>query len=159
MRFRYLLVDDSPSIRLALAHILQQVGVPAEMIDAAASVSEALDRFHANPPDVVFVDVELTGPEELERSGFGSDPILAANPGLRDSGESAEGVGLARQLLAENPRLKLIVCTGLDANGPEVRRLVREGAFEVVAKPLRLARVREVVRLIDEEGQGLAGPG
>ncbi|MCI4328946.1 MAG: response regulator [Thermoplasmata archaeon] len=158
MQLRYLLVDDSPSIRLSLAHILQQVGVPPDAIETAASVSEALDRFHSRPPDVVFVDVELSGPDEPHSPGRGGDPMLAANPGLRESDDSAEGVGLSRQLLAENPALKLIVCTGLDANGPEVRRLVREGAFEVVAKPLRLARVREVVRLIEEEGQDPGRP-
>jgi CheY-like chemotaxis protein len=143
VKLQVLIVDDSPSIRLTLLRMLQQCGIPPERVQAAGDAAAAEAAFAAQPPDLVLLDVELDLEGSESAEGFA---------GAAASGEDIPGgVLLAERWLERVPTLKLVVATGLDPGDPSVRRLIRRGAFDVLQKPLRLARVREVVRLVEEE--------
>ncbi len=118
-----LVVDDSPTIRLALRSMLQRAGIPEGGIVDADTGEMAVRLFGERNPDVVFLDIEM--------------------PGL-------DGEAVATELLRVRPTAKLILTTGLERNDPRVRRLVSLGAFDVVEKPLRRERIEDVLRLLDE---------
>lgn len=123
----YLIVDDSPVIRLTLERMLRKHSVDEERIHIAEGGQEALDRFPELGPDVVFMDMMMPD--------MGGDQC-------------------ASLMLQENPRLKVIIVTGLSRDEEPVRKLVSLGAFDVVEKPIRSGDVRRVLELIREEEGG-----
>ena len=52
-----------------------------------------------------------------------------------------------KEILAGNPRQKIIVVSGYSANGP-VRELIREGAGGFVGKPYRIKQLIGMVRSV-----------
>lgn len=124
----YLIVDDSPVIRLTVQKMLVQLGVDPSSIHAASDGESALEAFEELRPDAVFLDIEM--------------------PGL--DGEQA-----AHAMLMTHPETKVIVVSGLDPDDERIRRLVSLGAFEVVRKPVHSVALRELLSLMDGEDRGL----
>ena len=61
---RALVVDDSYTMRVYMAHILERLGLEA---DAAADGTQALEKLEAGPlPDVVLLDWNMPGLSGLE---------------------------------------------------------------------------------------------
>jgi two-component system, chemotaxis family, chemotaxis protein CheY len=143
---KILLVEDSPVVRLTVKKALESSGARVAPVLEAGTAHEAVERFEAEKPDLVFMDINLPlgpMPTGAQRSFFG---FLA-----RSSPEEG-GVEAARYMLNRTPALKLIVCTGNPPEDPRVRDLVRSGAFDVIQKPVRASRVQEVIeRLLNEE--------
>ncbi len=143
---KILLVEDSPVVRLTVKKALEAGASRLATVLEAGTAREAVELFEKEHPDLVFMDINLPLgelPSDARRSFFG---FLTRNS--PDDG----GVEAARYMLNQNPGLKLIVCTGNPPEDPRVRDLVRSGAFDVIQKPVRSARVQEVVdRLLNEE--------
>ncbi|MGI0155797.1 MAG: response regulator transcription factor, partial [Thermoplasmata archaeon] len=100
---RYLIVDDSPTVRLTIRQALTQEKVPSERVAEAGSASEALEQFDRTHPNVVFLDVTLTeGP-----AGAPSLDLLN-----RPRGGAKSGNDVARYLRARDPSVTIVVCTG-----------------------------------------------
>ncbi len=169
---RVLIVDDSPPVRLSLEHMLTQLGVAPGEIRSAGDAQQAMAVFHELQPNVVFLDIDLD-PDAIPETAHPvsarpsteneppyTDHMLAfvdvdATPSAsaRDApaamkARNRTGTAVAQQMLAENPELRLVVCTGMDPTDARVRKMVSWGAFDVISKPLRAARVREVLRSI-----------
>jgi CheY-like chemotaxis protein len=143
---RYLIVDDSPTVRLTIRQALGQEKVPADRIAEAGSAAEAMRAFDQTPADVVFLDVNLADGGKSAPAGGQILPILTPPPQA-----PAGGNDVARYMLSKNPRLAVVVCTGNPPDDPRVRELVQGGAFQLLQKPVRLAQIREVLRQVREE--------
>lgn len=125
----FLIVDDAPTVRLTLERMLRQQDISENRIHSADSGEEALEVFRAEDPDVVFMDVRM--------------------PGM-------DGEQTASTMLMEAPQTKIVVITGETRDTEQVKRLISLGAFEFIEKPIRVAEIREVLRIIEEES-GRAG--
>lgn len=125
MTVRFLVVDDSLTVRIVLQDFLAKCGVPADGIVTAEDGEQALLLFRKVRPEVVFLDIEMP----------------------RMDGHTA---GVA--MLAEDPRVRIVVTTSVDRDDPRVRDLLARGAFDLVEKPVRLERVKGLLRILELEG-------
>src|ERR1700724_493473 len=78
MHLRCLIVDDNAQFRAAASDVLRREGV--DVVGAAATISEALQKAALLRPDVYLVDIDLG-----EESGFDLARRLAAAPALQPS--------------------------------------------------------------------------
>ena len=147
---RYLVVDDSPTVRLTIRQALTQEKVPASAIWEASSAAEAVAEFDRSQPDVVFLDVTLT-------EGPAAEPVLDILH--RPPAAPKSGNDVARILRSRNPGVTIVVCTGNAPDDPRVRELIKGGAFQLLQKPVRLAQIREVLRQVRDERGGSSAPG
>jgi CheY-like chemotaxis protein len=139
---RYLIVDDSPTVRLTVKQALAQEKVPAEDVFEAASASEAVAAFDRSHPQVVFLDITLS-------EGAASAPMVDLLHQPRNPNQSGNDV--ARYMLKKSPDTTIVVCTGNSSDDPRVRALIQAGAFQVLHKPIRLAQIREVLGQVRAE--------
>jgi len=122
----YLLVDDSPSIRLALAAALRLAHEGTTVrIAEAASEKEAIDLFLAETFDIVFLDL-----------------MLSAHTSALDA---------LRAILAAKPDARVVLTTGLEREHPDVIEGISIGAFGYLRKPVRAAEVRAVIEEVATE--------
>jgi CheY-like chemotaxis protein len=142
----YLIVDDSPTVRLTIKQALAQEQIAPENVSEANSATEAVTEFDRTHPDVVFLDVSLT---EGATSSPGGDQFLNILNRPRVTYQSGNEV--ARYMLSRNPKLTIVVCTGNPAEDPRVRELIKGGAFQLLQKPIRLSQIREVLRQVRDE--------
>jgi CheY-like chemotaxis protein len=143
---RFLIVEDSPVVRLAIRQTLTSGGVADDAIFEAETASKAIERFDKEHPDVVFADITLPLGTPVRSGGDGFFGFLAASPSPLDGGLEA-----ARYMMAKRPQLKLVVCSGNPPDDPRVRELVKAGAYHVLSKPLQPSELRRVLaRLRDE---------
>jgi DNA-binding NarL/FixJ family response regulator len=143
---RYLIVDDSPTVRLTIRRALTQAGTPADLVGEADSAMSAAEEFEKSPPDVVFIDISLPEGGQF-RTGEGTFlDFLLKSPSPFQGGND-----VARAMLNRNPQLKVIVCTGNPPDDPRVREMIKAGAFQLLEKPIRLAQVLDVVHAVEGE--------
>lgn len=127
----FLVVDDSPTIRLTVAAALRAAneGVPIQVTEAS-NEKEAVDRFMGGSFDAVFLDMMLSG--------------------------SKTAMDVLRAILAAKPEAKVVLTTGLDRENKDVVEAISLGAFGYLRKPVRAADVRTVLEEIAAES-GRAG--
>jgi NtrC-family two-component system response regulator AlgB len=114
---RVLIVDDEPNIRRTLRVTLEGMG---HSVEEASSAREALAEAARGPFDVALVDLRL---------GDGS------------------GLDLFEPLLAESPRLALVVITAF-ASIDSALDALRRGAFDYLPKPFTPGQVRGVLERV-----------
>ena len=149
---RFLIVEDSPTVRLTIRQALLLEGHEAARIEEAEDARRALELFDARRPDVVFLDITLPEGTRYPPSGAGFLDFLAAGSRIYDGGHQ-----VARAMLDRDPSLKIIVCTGNSRDDPRVRELIQAGAFTLLEKPLRLAQIRDALRQVRDEVQARDG--
>jgi CheY-like chemotaxis protein len=110
-----LIVDDEPSARSLLRTVVEQLGVPIQ-IEEAADGDEVMDIVRRTRPDLVLLDITL--------------------PGSR-----ASGVILCR-VLASDPRTQVVIVTGT-ASDSILQTCLSLGALECVRKPFDVEQMRE----------------
>lgn len=122
----FLVVDDSPTIRLAIAAALRALhpSAPCAIVEAA-SEREALERFSQARFDAVFLDMMLGG----DRSA----------------------VDALRGMLAFQPEARIVLMTGLAREHPEVVEAVSLGAFSYLRKPVRASDIEAVLQEMEQE--------
>ncbi len=133
---RYLLVDDSPVIRLVLRGGLEKEGIPPANIVEAGEGTAAFRAFQAVRPQVVFMDLTLVEDAGAKSRGARTLP--------REGGEQ-----VARRMMAADPRVRIVVCTGASIDDPRVQLLVRLGAFYVLLKPVQSSHLRSLLTLLE----------
>jgi DNA-binding NtrC family response regulator len=121
---RYLLVDDSPTVRLTLAAAIRNARKGVIDIKEAGDSKTALAEFVEQRPDVVFLDMMLPG----------------------DS-----GLKVLEKMLKANPASKVVLVTGLASDHPDVVQAIANGAFGYLQKPARTDAVRRVLNDIETE--------
>lgn len=121
---RFLLVDDSPTVRLTLAAAIRNAHRGATEVVEAADGETALKEFQAHAPDAVFLDLML--------------PRMS-------------GLDVLRRMLDVRPDARIIIITGLPANDAQVVQSIAAGAFGYIAKPARTESVRKLLNEIEAE--------
>lgn len=125
---RILIVDDSRTVRLALAAALRnELGTRLEVVEAHDK-EEALESFAERAPDVVFLDMVLPG-----------------------ESEGMVGFDILKSMLAARPEVPIVLVSGLPADHPEIVGAVNLGAFARIEKPLRPDDVRRVLDALEPE--------
>jgi CheY-like chemotaxis protein len=130
---RILVVEDSRSARRLLQELLFRLGATPQNLRLVADANEALRVAAEWHPELVLLDMELRpsdSPSEPQPSGR-SPPL--------------NGEDLGRHLLQADPKLPIVVVTALDPQHPRVRELRKTGAVDVIVKPVRAAKVQEVL--------------
>jgi CheY-like chemotaxis protein len=89
-------------------------------------------------PDLVFLDLELHPPD-------GSAPPGPGGKGDPSASQFLNGDALGRELVRRNPALQVVIVTALDSEHPRVQALRKGVASDVIVKPVRAARVQEVL--------------
>ena len=126
---RILIVDDSPSIRFQLKEMLVKLGQSAGEIFFAEDGRIAMQKFAEVRPEWVFMDISMP---------------------------NQDGVTTTESMLQQQPELRVIVLTGLRREDPQSMRLIMQGAFAFLSKPLEMEDIRRVIKKL-EEGEGGSG--
>jgi CheY-like chemotaxis protein len=115
---RILIIDDDPSIRQMICRMLEREGYE---VDTAANGREGVQKYRANPPDVVITDIIM--PEQ-------------------------EGIETIRQLKADNQNCRIIAISGGGRIGPtdylNMAKLL--GATQTISKPFDRAQLLAAVK-------------
>ena len=120
---RVLLADDQAMIRQAFTALLQlepDIEVVGQAADGAAVVALAAER----APDVVLMDVQMPGPD-----GGG------------------DGITATAQILARNPRVRVIILTTFGRPG-YLRRAMESGAVGFMVKDAPADQLTEGIRRV-----------
>jgi two-component system, chemotaxis family, protein-glutamate methylesterase/glutaminase len=126
-KIRVLIVDDSASVRQALAKVLTEEG-DIEIIGAAADPFMAAKKLQEDVPDVITLDVEMP---------------------------KMDGITFLRKLMSQHP-IPVVMCSSLTESGSEtLMQAMEAGAVDVILKPKIAAadflaesgaRIRQTVR-------------
>lgn len=130
---RFLVVDDSPSVRLVLASALRAAR-PGAVVDEAGEPREALDRFLASPPDLVLLDLNLPG------GGGGKD-------------DDPAGIDLLMRMIEARPEVPVALVTGLPPMDRGVVDAISLGAAAHLMKPVRADDVRRLLQSLDASNE------
>jgi DNA-binding NtrC family response regulator len=124
----YLVVDDSPTIRLTLAAAIRHASGGMVKVLEAADANSAIDTFLRDKPSVVFLDMMLGG--------------------------GPTGLDALNVMLRERPEARVVLVTALPGDHPEVLAAISLGAFAHLGKPVRTDDVKRVLQTIEgEEGR------
>lgn len=122
---RYLIVDDSPTIRMTLAAAIKQASRGAVEVVEVADGATAMKEFKSRTPDAVFLDIMLE--------------------------EKKDGLDLLKEMLKIDPKARVIFVTGLPASDPKVVKGIQQGAFGYLGKPARTDAVRKLLNDMEAE--------
>lgn len=131
-----LVVDDSATIRFALARALRALRGPSVEVHEAEDPTRALKVFRDLRPDVVFLDMVF--PDD----GGATQP---------DREKEEAGLQVLKDMLRERPDVPIVLVTGLPTNHPDVVDAVNLGATASLRKPLKIEEVRAVLELVDPD--------
>ncbi len=121
MKPRILVVDDSALSRRTLRFILEALGYEVE---EASDGAQALERYFLNPPDLVMLDLVMTGMYGLD--------VLA-------------------KLKEINPEVRVIVATA-DIQSSTAAQVREAGAKGIVNKPASKEKLTGAVKTVLEGG-------
>ncbi len=120
---RILAIDDDPNVRQMICRMLERSGYD---VVTAANGREGVEKFRANPPDVVITDIIM--PEQ-------------------------EGIETIRQLKSEFPDCRIIAISGGGRVGPadylNMAKLL--GAAKTIRKPFDSAQLISAIREVMAE--------
>jgi len=123
---RFLIIDDSRTIRLTLRKILEGLNNEDIEVEETDSGETALALFQQTNPSVVFLDIEL---------------------GKKD------GNAVLRELLSVAPEAKVILATSAQPTDDRVTDAIGQGAFGLIRKPLRRDEIARVLGEIEHEAR------
>ena len=118
-RYKILIVDDHPIVRLGLAQVINREP-DLEVCGEAATVPEAMRQIEAPGPDVVIIDISLEG---------------------------ENGIELIEHIQARWPRVKTLVSSAHDER-VFAGRVLRAGALGYLSKREAIAKIVEAIRRV-----------
>ena len=124
-----LILDEALPVRRALTEILGKLGVVPADIHEAETPEEALAKFTATMPRVVFTEFIGVHPDE--------------------------GLDMIHAMLDAKPDAKIVLLTSEPRDAPEVRAAIRAGVFAHVEKPIRHDKIRAILSELDSEEGGV----
>jgi len=116
-----LIVDDSGLARRSLRRMLEDLG---HTVDEAADGAQALERYFINRPDLVFLDIVMSGM-------YGTE-VLA-------------------KLRELNPDVRVIMATA-DIQASTREEVQNAGASGIINKPFTRESLEKVLNRVEEEG-------
>ena len=114
---KVLLVEDESGIRLLLRKIVEK-NKEFQVAGEADNLTDAVTLFHRTKPDVVFLDIEISG---------------------------ASGLDCAKIIADVNPKTKIIFAT---AHAEYMSNAFEVYAFDYLLKPFNVERVNQTLQLI-----------
>lgn len=120
---RYLVIDDSPTVRKHLAYLLKLVSSEEAQVLEAENMVKALAVFRVMRPGVVFLDMMM--------------------PRQKD------GMDTMKAILKEQPDAKIILCTALDQSHPAVQTAISAGATAYIRKPLTVKALQIILEELE----------
>jgi len=121
-----LVIDDSPAIGLFFRDFLQKLGF--SKIHTCENGETGIKTF-----------------EEIVSTG--KVPIVFLDYNLPDM----NGFSVLTQLLIKRPDVKVIIETSREKNEETIKKVIAEGAYEYLSKPIRLENVKEIIDTISKE--------
>ncbi|MBV8694944.1 MAG: response regulator [Chloroflexi bacterium] len=128
MSKRILVIEPSPTLRAILQMYFQRDGHQTVLFEDYEAATQALPRFQAEHPDLVFIAVQADRPESLHL------------------------VTLLRQQDAKMPLI--IMVPQDDSSQPAIQRLIQTTAAIPLLKPFS---IRDVLNLVADPGQASTG--
>ena len=116
MAIKLVIVDDAPFIREVIRHIV--AGPEFEIVGEAQDGLEAIEVVRAKKPDVVLMDIVMP---------------------------RKSGIDATREILAENPNVKVLACSTLDQE-TMVMRALDAGCCHYVVKPFNKNELLAAIR-------------
>jgi CheY-like chemotaxis protein len=132
---RILIIDDSPSARRNIQSVLERIGFSSTDLQVATTAEEAAQIFTQWRPEIIFLDLELRTPTDIQAPG--------------EIPKTPTGADLAFLFLARNPRVKLIICSASNAEGTRVADLAKAHTIQTIVKPIVASKVLEVLTRIN----------
>ncbi len=154
MALKVLVVDDSPAVRLTLRSGLVRIGVDRSRVFEAEDAATAMRLFRKVHPEVVFMDLSLK-----PRVETGEPPKREPDAVPTPTEPVEQGEVLAKQMLYQDPSVKVVICTGVPADSASVQEVVKYGAFCVLQKPVTLQQIHRVFQVLAAEGLMLSESG
>lgn len=114
---KVILVEDESGIRLLLRKIIEK-HKEFEVVGEAGNLTDAITLFHRTKPDVVFLDIEISG---------------------------ASGLDCAKIIADINPKTKIIFAT---AHAEYMSNAFEVYAFDYLLKPFHVERVNQTLQRI-----------
>ena len=111
-----LITDDAIFMRVTLKNLLVSNGY--DVIGEAANGQEAVEKYAAHHPDIVFMDITM--------------PIM-------------DGITATRTIKESDPNAKVIMCTAMGQKNMVVEAL-QAGAKDFIVKPFKPERVLESIQ-------------
>ncbi|HVU16598.1 MAG TPA: response regulator [Candidatus Didemnitutus sp.] len=121
MKAKVLIVDDSSLARRTLRQSLEDLGYA---VDEASEGSQALERFFLNPPDLVILDLVMTGM-------YGADVLV--------------------KMREINPEAKVIIATA-DVQNATAAQVRSAGAVGLINKPVGRDKLATALHTVIEGG-------
>lgn len=112
---KVLVVDDAAFVRARQTKLLSDCGYA---VDEASNGAEAVEKYRAIKPDVVLMDVTM--------------PIM-------------DGIAAVRQIKAEDPGAKVIMCTALGQQ-TMVLEALKAGARDFIVKPFQPEKLLSAIK-------------
>ena len=113
-----LIVDDAAFMRMLLKDILTKAGY--EIIGEAENGKEAVEKYLANKPDLVTMDITM--PE-------------------------MNGIDAARAIKTADPGAKIVMCSAMGQQSMVIEA-IQIGASDFIVKPFQPARVIDAVKKV-----------
>src|SRR4030042_1678864 len=111
---KVLIVDDDASMRYSLNRMLEGQGLP---VSSAKNGTEALERFFAENPDLVIMDIKMPGQSGLE---------------------------VLKQIKERDPKALVILMTAFGTTETAIEAM-KFGAFDYILKPFDIPQMRGLV--------------
>lgn len=112
---KILIVDDSPMIRVIIKGIVSKVGCTA--IDAS-NADESVQKYKAERPDVVFMDIIMGG---------------------------KSGVEALKEILEYDSNAIVVMCSSISGQDSIIEETVRLGAAGFITKPFSQKQILDVI--------------
>lgn len=112
---KVLIVDDARLSRVVLSDAVSAGG--HQVVGEAADGDEAMARYRELRPDVVTLDITMPG---------------------------RDGIVVLRELLEEDPRARVVMCSAIGEQ-PKVVEALRAGAREYVVKPVETQQLLQAL--------------
>jgi DNA-binding response OmpR family regulator len=121
-----LLIDDSENILTRIKEFLEKLG--QKEIYLEKDVDQCIKKF-----------------QELGIGGI--HPIVFMDYDLQDTA----GISLLSRLLDVDPDGEIIIMTALERDSEIISKLINEGAYEILSKPIRLDSLKNVLSILELE--------
>ena len=121
-----LVIDDSENILIRIKEFLEKLGQNEIYLENNAGAG--LKRF-----------------QELAVNGI--HPIVFMDYEIKNEW----GISILSRLLELDPDGEIIIMTALEKDSENITKLINEGAYEILSKPIRLDMVRNVLSILELE--------
>lgn len=121
-----LIIDDSENILIRIKEFLEKLGQKEIYLENNANTG--LKKF-----------------QELAVNGI--HPIVFMDYDIKNNW----GISILRGLLELDPDGEIIIMTALEKDSETITKLINEGAYEILSKPIRLDMVKNVLSILESE--------